>query len=66
MSADWAALCEICEWERTMPSEKEAKVVTVLHVLVRHPDKYLEATGKDPGPAMFFYAEQINAYRKDL
>lgn len=63
---DWGCVCSACEWSWTARSEKEAQVVSVLHVLVRHPELYQYTTGKDPERAAWDYKEQVYAYRKVL
>lgn len=63
---DWAATCSLCEWSSTQPTEEEAKIVSVLHVLMKHPLHYELINGKDPGAMQWEYREQIDKYRKDL
>lgn len=68
MSEEWAALCDVkeCGWSRTMNSEEEAKTVTVLHCIQKHPLIYAETTGKDPEHSAFLYQDLFRQYRKDL
>lgn len=63
---DWGCVCSLCDWSWTAASEEEAKVVSVLHVLVRHPEDYQKTTGKDPEHAAWVYQEQVYHYRKVL
>lgn len=55
-----------CEWDHICPTEDMAKLLGALHVLVKHPDKYREMTGKDPDKAAYVYSKQIDALRRYL
>lgn len=63
---DWGATCEICEWVRSLRTEKEAKIVIVLHALTKHPERYTLTTGTDADIAKIKYKDLIAVYRKDL
>jgi hypothetical protein len=54
---------EPCDWSEPAPVESEAKVLTALHVLHRHPEEYRKFTGKDPDAKKFEYREYANAYK---
>jgi hypothetical protein len=69
----WLAICEIselpgkhtfCDWEREAPNEAFAKVLTVCHILVKHPKEYQEATGKDPEAKAYEYREYVDAVKQ--
>lgn len=55
-----------CGWSHVLFNENEAKLVSVLHVVVRHPEKYHETTGKDPANSEWEYRDYIRAYRRYL
>lgn len=58
--------CELCEWSAIAHDQGEAKVLQVLHFLIKHPMDYFQATGKRPEDAREAYAVQIALYRKKL
>jgi hypothetical protein len=62
----WAALCDECEWSRTCKNDEIAKVVAVLHTVVKHPERYRSDTGKDPEEAEFMYRDLILTFKADL
>lgn len=63
---DWAATCEVCEWSASLRNEQEGRIVIVLHMLTRHPERYLLITGKDPDIARLEYHDLLVTYRKEL
>lgn len=61
-----SADCSECGWQQIFFNENEAKLCSVLHVLIRHPDTYARTTGKDPAEMEFEYRDYILAYKEKL
>jgi hypothetical protein len=59
-----AATCDLCEWSHTAYNENEARIIAVIHVLIRHPDEYAATTGNDPHQKRYEYSDYVTAYRK--
>lgn len=64
----WLASCNIegmliCEWSQLAPKEEFAKVLMVMHAVVKHPKEYHEITGKDPEAMAFTYREYLEAVK---
>ncbi len=56
----WAE-CQ-CGWDALTDSESDARIISVCHVLVKHPEEYQRATGKDPERMRREYAEHISRF----
>lgn len=61
-----AATCDECEWSHTAYNRNEAQIISVLHVLYKHPERYLEITGNNPDIKKAEYQDYYVAYRKDI
>lgn len=55
-----------CDWSQIAPNEAIGKILSVLHVLVKHPEQYKEITGKDPERAAFDYRAELEKFRRFL
>ena len=54
------AYCSQCEWTFATdlsPAVKIARMMTVMHVLTKHPKVYAETVGRDPEEAAYEYRE---------
>lgn len=52
-----------CEWSEISNFENETRVLSVLHVIEKHPEFYRRTTGKDPDRMKFDYRDYFNAYK---
>lgn len=58
--------CSLCDWDTYQDSDDMAKLLSVLHVLTKHPEKYQEITGNDPDSKLFEYREYIRVFEREL
>lgn len=67
----WIATCDVegntfCEWSQIVPREEYAKILMVMHIVVKHPAEYKKFTGKDPEEMAYTYREFIDVTKKLL
>lgn len=67
----WYTDCEYrdevqCDWEQFAPSEDTARIITVLHTLEKHPERYRELTGNDPDVKKWEYREYLQTFKSLL
>lgn len=55
--------CAECQWARYTKEEWQGQVISVLHVLKKHPEVYQRETGNDPEKKLFEYRELLRAFR---
>lgn len=61
-----SCLLQTCEWSETFDSPQVAVIAEVLHMVLKHPDEYHAATGKDPDVVKYDYRVEIKVLERRL